>query len=167
MCYARRQRSSWARIKLSKKWLYIRSLAEAPTYVSRVAYSSFSYFFEFLNVFLNEIPSHFSVLWISVVQFSKTKLRHDSFVATFISYHANGRLSSPFLKLFSSFFRADTGHPLVKTALFPSAPSVYHAFLRLSRGKRTFFGHFSKRPTHFRFSTFIIGVFGTKNIENW
>ena len=39
----------------------------------RVAYSSFSYFFEFLNVFLNEIPSHFSVLWISVVQFSKTK----------------------------------------------------------------------------------------------
>ena len=54
-------------------------------------------------MFLNEIPSHFSVLWISVVQFSKTKLRRDSFVATFIFYHANARLSRPFSKVFEFF----------------------------------------------------------------
>ena len=100
----------------------------------RVAYSSFSYFFEFLNVFLNEIPSHFSVLWISVVQFSKTKLPPRLFRRDFYILPRSYPFVKSFSKTFLSFLKKVAGRSRTWGAAFTAVEPVYQTAAGLSRG---------------------------------
>ena len=58
MCYARRQRSSWARIKLSKKWLYTALYEQHILSFLELAYLSFLLLFRVFQSDFDEIPSH-------------------------------------------------------------------------------------------------------------
>ena len=82
MCYARRQRSSWARIKLSKILYYHISLTEYVITFFRAFFLSFVYFCLSSILFFDEI-SFFALrnaLYFSlVVQFSMTVFRYPAY----------------------------------------------------------------------------------------
>ena len=140
MCYARRQRSSWARIKLSK--ICIISLI-------RVLQSYLRAFVALLLLFLSCIfnslncrdsTSHFCLLctYLIVVQFSMTGSsssqvplfqglsRGDS---TIISHPI--RFVNTFFKSFLSFFRLSSPPPLPSSS-GATACTLYYLFLYLS-----------------------------------
>ena len=155
MCYARRQRSSWARIKLSNK-LYILRLT-AVRFVWAI-YLSFLYFFRVvfslvLTDFVFALAFCF-VLLLSVVQLSSFNLA--LFARACLLYHFSFDLSRGFsklfLKTFENFFRkvltfscnsrADISPPLqAATRIF------YHAIPILSSDfeKNILFGEILKK----------------------
>ena len=142
MCYARRQRSSWARIKLSKILYHF-------TLRCNNLSSSFCSSFYFVWVFYSWIVrvllrTFVFALYLSlVVQFSMTvgslsvpscpRSRGDSIIISHYLAFVN-----TFLKLFSKTFLS----PLLSFSLAPlgaTARIFYHFLLRLSRGFCNFF----------------------------
>ena len=114
MCYARRQRSSWARIKLSK--ICIISLAE-PLLQALQSFSSFCSSFYFLLEFIFSFElsrfyfALFSLLctYLFVVQFSMTGLPPIAFLPSgFLRrleyYIISSRLCQAFFESFFRFF---------------------------------------------------------------
>ena len=87
----------------------------------------------------NEIPSHFSVLWISVVQFSKTdalyKLpcqRLSYYTPSFCFCQAFFQTFSK--KFFGALFSLFSVHSTLSLSPSREAFTVYQIFTRLSRG---------------------------------
>ena len=106
MCYARRQRSSWARIKLSKS-LYQNILSDDSILLSSLALSFFTFVwvvFSFKELF--EIRfAHTYMLCTSLLLFNFQGSFAAACAATLLLYHFFPRLSIPFLKVFSTFFK--------------------------------------------------------------
>ena len=108
MCYARRQRSSWARIKLSKSLYQNTDLSVIQSLCFRVLLlASFTFcWVVFSSVRISEIRFKLFALYFSlVVQFSKIISVSRSRVPTFLLYHISSALSIPFLKSFRDFLR--------------------------------------------------------------
>ena len=111
MCYARRQRSSWARIKLSNK-LYQFTLSSVL--IIRAIYSSLFYFLElcslwFFDRFFFRTCFFCFVLSSSVVQLSSFNFAHRFFVSLSIIsllFSFVNRFLKNFSKIFSTFSRA-------------------------------------------------------------
>ena len=150
MCYARRQRSSWARIKLSKKISFAYLVCINPflellwfalftlSFFSWVISSHWCLFgiYEFPLSFPS-ISQYCSLFVFSsfAVQFSRSVCFPLSRTALLV-YHTCYRLSSTFLNLFSIFFA------LAFRYLCRSLTSTrlsYHIYLSLSSGFLTFF----------------------------
>ena len=112
MCYARRQRSSWARIKLSKSLYQNNEVSLVDLILLSSLALSFFYFcfwvvFSFKELF--EIRfAHTYMLCTSLLLFNfQRSVRLSAqprFRATLLLYHFQSDLSIPFSKLFSSFF---------------------------------------------------------------
>ena len=107
MCYARRQRSSWARIKLSKS-LYQNTdpkIRDPIFLLSSFALSIF--YFCLSSILVRIVRDPFAHTFICFVLLSCCSIFKDhlasAIAATFKVYHIPHRLSIPFLKLFSSF----------------------------------------------------------------
>ena len=87
----------------------------------------------------NEIPSHFSVLWISVVQFSKTDAP-DRLSCQRLSYYtpSNHFCQAFFQTFLKKFFEARFSlfsvHSTLSLSSSREAFTVYQIFIRLSRG---------------------------------
>ena len=127
MCYARRQRSSWARIKLSKSLYQNTDLSVIQSFCFRVLLlASFTFcWVVFSSVRISEIRFKLFALYFSlVVQFSKIISVSRSRVPTFLLYHISSALSIPFLKSFLGFFKKFWSQ-LVRCGLsLPSALAV-------------------------------------------
>ena len=148
MCYARRQRSSWARIKLSKKWYVSRLLHRLKSFLrvnwccsitcwSVISLWLFKKFKRIFGVF---------VLWSSkymnlVVQFSMScafrciALR----LAAYLLYHFVVRLSRGFSNFFQVFFVlspfADLAVPLsCSSDSIPHSSPLVNPFLQVFSG---------------------------------
>ena len=115
MCYARRQRSSWARIKLLKKVCPKRT-PQSPFICSLLLCLSCTtcvlIFFELTRFFTN---SFLALYLFIVVQFSRTdsSLSRNLSLTACILYHIIQRLSRPFCKVFRVFFAASFDCSLV------------------------------------------------------
>ena len=107
MCYARRQRSSWARIKLSKI-LYLFTLRCLNLFSSFC--SSFTFVWVVFSFRIDrDFSSHFFVCFvlISCCSIFNDRLPPEVpfFLATRLLYHIVSPLSSTLSKVFSTFFR--------------------------------------------------------------
>ena len=153
MCYARRQRSSWARIKLSKNLYHISA---------SLSYNLSSYFilasFTLLSIYnsFDEICTCFFALYLSlVVQFSMTvcRLLRDDFVIISQPFLIVNTFFESFLSFFN-FFLFDF------RALHASAWLFYHFSAILSSTFFNFFYFFISLHTltdfEYIYSTFIV-----------
>ena len=108
MCYARRQRSSWARIKLSKS-LYQNSISRLRSNLTSSIALSFFYFcwVVFSSVRISEIRFklvRFVLLSCCSIFKDQCLSAASALASTFLLYHLPPGLSIPFLKVFSTFF---------------------------------------------------------------
>ena len=128
MCYARRQRSSWARIKLSNK-LYILRL-QTVRFVWAI-YSSFLYFFRvvFSLVLTDFVFALAFLLCTSFICCSIVKFQSALFARACLLYHFRPHLSRGFSKVFSIFFN------------FFSRAFLRYLLLRRSRGNSYILPH--------------------------
>ena len=148
MCYARRQRSSWARIKLSKSW-YQNDRGSPPSIQSCFRVLLLASFTFVWVVFSLEFPRSVSScsLCTSLLLFNFQRSSAARFrAATLIFYHFPQGLSSTFLKffqLFWSFFKVfskksqkavkheavfDTAFLLYPTSSDLSSPFLFFVF---------------------------------------
>ena len=154
MCYARRQRSSWARIKLSKNSI---STSFDVNTVFRVSLTLILllclvcvFFWNFRD--LSHDTKYRSLCFISrlVVQFSMT---YAALCCTaFLLYCTLSRLSIPFWNFFKISFAEALASARIN-ARFCAALLVYHFYPRLSIG---FFKVFSRFCVFFIFSHTIL-----------
>ena len=113
MCYARRQRSSWARIKLSKKF-YLKTFVLKP--FSELICLSFLLLFEFSKCFLTRsLRTYFQCSKFLLFNFQRPFFRRALLAsrksATLLLYTSVKALSIPFAKVFSILFRSYIRHP--------------------------------------------------------
>ena len=161
MCYARRQRSSWARIKLSKKLYVIRFCPSEIFFQSKLIMLNYlfrvSYWLWLSYLYDLKIQKNFRSLCTLVIKI------HESCCSIFnelcFSLHRLAARSlfiiplclsfvKRFFKLFSSFFARflrNLAFPLASLRLAGcslAAPIVYHILPRLSSGFSKFFPDF-------------------------
>ena len=131
MCYARRQRSSWARIKLSKS-LYQNILKGWFNLLPSLALSFFYFCLSSILILrISEIRFKLSrFVLLSCCSIFKDHFA-PAFAAARILYHFSSPLSIPFAKVFHLFFRFFQGSswqpPFLRTAWL-----LYHQFRHLS-----------------------------------
>ena len=129
MCYARRQRSSWARIKLSNNCIL--NSFELKISNSSFFLASFTFVWVYITLW-RECISHFALLCtsLSVVQFSMTDFSPQLFVVfrslsqrrLIIISHLFAFVKT-FLKLFfQSFFRSLHAPSMSHSRLLPCSP---------------------------------------------
>ena len=156
MCYARRQRSSWARIKLSNK-LYINRLRSTSSVSSLWLFLLFEYASRLSgcvskNDEIFALASFLLVLKSPVVQLSMINRGFDSVLAfplPVLPRLSRGQLiyyttfASTCQEVFKTFFKKVLSLPFGRRLLVPfrKACWLYHISCRLSRGWwRFFFG---------------------------
>ena len=106
MCYARRQRSSWARIKLSNEW-YLKPFRTLNLFLS--SYDSLFYFLLSSILFQNfRVPlrTYYMLVLSSLLFNFQWPFPLPRFGRAWLLYHFNSPLSIPFSKVFSTFFKA-------------------------------------------------------------
>ena len=153
MCYARRQRSSWARIKLSSK-LYLNCFAVKTLFVELVwlfllfwvcassVIDKASFFKEIRDSFALSFCLYFNLLLFNCQWSVRASLAQAAFCATCTLYHIPFYLSRGFSKVFSTFFVAFS-HSLVPSAFWRKCLTLYHILSFLSRGFSKVFSTFS------------------------
>ena len=118
MCYARRQRSSWARIKLSKNFYLIWQLSlSVKIFFRAILILSFFYLLSIYNSLTRFALRFFALYFSLVVQFSMTVCCLSR--TAWLLYHILFRLSSTFLNFFQLFFKFFSV-PLALNLGFPS-----------------------------------------------
>ena len=144
MCYARRQRSSWARIKLSKS-LYQNILSDDSICFRVLLLASFTFCLSSILI-QRIVRDPFRTYFICFVLLSCCSIFKDHFpapaiAATLLLYHFLPRLSIPFSKVFSPFFKVFSR---VKLSRYPPPSFVdsLHILPLLFRFVKLFFRFF-------------------------